>query len=189
MTRRTASTAMLKGSLSDAQAPRDRGAGVAACSAAAGPPAAPRPSRAPRGGAAAGRGGGAAAACASAARPIASANCARRLVAAGRVLAPSRARRPRRTRAREPGRARSPAAAAPGVRPAACPPASSHAERDGAGEQVEGHAAERVDVGGRADGLAADLLGRDVVERAEDLAGLRLAAGRGARLVSPKSVR
>ena len=39
-------------------------------------------------------------------------------------------------------------------------------ERRLAGQALVQHAAERVDVGARVDRLAADLLGRDVVERA-----------------------
>ena len=62
-------------------------------------------------------------------------------------------------------------------------------ERHPAGEHVEQHAAERVDVGARVDVAAADLLRRDVVERPDPVAGLRRARLERTWRVSPKSVR
>ena len=61
------------------------------------------------------------------------------------------------------------------------------AEGRRAGQALAHHAAERVDVRGGRDLLAADLLGRHVVERAERLSGLREDA-RLWSLASPKSV-
>ncbi len=55
-----------------------------------------------------------------------------------------------------------------------------------AGERVEEQAAERVDVRARVDALAADLLGRDVVERADPVAGLRAAGDRQRVLREPE---
>ena len=57
-----------------------------------------------------------------------------------------------------------------------------------AGEQLEEHAAERVDVGAGVGGLAADLLGRGVVGGADEQARPGQAALRRLR-ESPKSVR
>ena len=59
-------------------------------------------------------------------------------------------------------------------------------ERDLARERVVQEAAERVDVGAGVDPLAADLLGRDVVERADPVAGLRRARDRERVLGEPE---
>ena len=54
----------------------------------------------------------------------------------------------------------------------------SRVERTHAGEALEEHAAERIDVGARVDRPALDLLGRDVVDRADEAAVARQAADR-----------
>src|SRR5215216_252242 len=59
-------------------------------------------------------------------------------------------------------------------------------ERDAAGEHEVQDAAERVDVGAGVDALAADLLWRDVVERADPLLRARLAAARERLLREPE---
>ena len=59
-------------------------------------------------------------------------------------------------------------------------------ERHLAGQRVEEHAAERVDVGARVGGLAADLLRRDEVGRADELARARDAARGGGVLGQPE---
>ena len=60
-----------------------------------------------------------------------------------------------------------------------------------AGQAVEEQAGERVDVGAGVDVAALDLLGRDVVDRPHELAGLGQSPDfvPPERLVSPKSVR
>ncbi len=64
----------------------------------------------------------------------------------------------------------------------ACMTATSVSRSNGflPGERLEEQAAERVDVGGRPDRLAADLLGRRIVERADEEAGAREASRAGA---------
>ena len=59
-------------------------------------------------------------------------------------------------------------------------------ERHLAGERVEEHAAERVEVARRAVALAPDALGRDVVERADDVARAGVAGGLVERLDEPE---
>ena len=55
-----------------------------------------------------------------------------------------------------------------------------------AGERVEQHAAQRVDVGARVDALAADLLGRDVAERPDPLARAAQPGARAQALGQPE---
>ena len=52
-------------------------------------------------------------------------------------------------------------------------------ERDAAGERLEQHAAERIDVGGGRRGRAVQQLGRDVVDGADPAAGRRAGVARG----------
>ena len=61
-------------------------------------------------------------------------------------------------------------------------------EGDDPGQRLVEDAAERVDVGGRADALAAPLLGRHVLDRADDR-GAAASAGLGEALARPKSER
>ena len=60
-------------------------------------------------------------------------------------------------------------------------------ERDAAGEREVEQAAERIDVRARVHAIAADLLGRDVVERADPVAGLGR-PGRGERVLGEPEV-
>ena len=104
---------------------------------------------------------------------------------------PARGRSRRRSAAGTSGRSHAAAAGRRGGAPRASPRRCRAGRARRPVERVEQHAAERVDVGARVDALAADLLGRDVAERARPSRRRAVLPRRRElmRFVSPKSVR